>query len=135
MAKIDEINEEILKSKHLGEISTKEVSDGHHTFGDLYRHRIILFCTLCNLIPEHSFKSRKHFDEENDPMFPDSFIAGIHTPKGIATYHIKLKYWDLFQVPELDRAPKYDSYSSEDVIDRILSLSGDDFIKTYIKDK
>ena len=50
---------------------------------ELYRHRIVLFCTLCNLLPEISWKSKKHFDEENDPMFNDSFIAGINTQKGL----------------------------------------------------
>ena len=119
MSKIEDINRLIIESKISGDISTKEISDGHHTFGDLYRHRIILFCALCNLLPEISWKSKKHFDEENDPMFNGSFIAGINTPKGPAAYHIKLIYWDLFNIPELERAPRYDNYSEEDVIDRI----------------
>lgn len=123
MSKIDDINNLILESKMYGEISTKEIFDGHHTFEELYKHRIILFCTLCNLLPEISWKSKKHFDEENDPMFDDSFIAGINTLKGIATYHIKLKYWKMFNVLELERAPKYDAYDSDDVIERVYSLS------------
>ena len=44
MSKIDDINRLIIESKLSGEIFTKEISDGHHTFGELYRHRIILFC-------------------------------------------------------------------------------------------
>ncbi len=123
MSKIDDINTLIMESKLSEEISTKEISDGHHTFEDLYRHRTILFCTLCNLLPDISWKSKKHFDNENDPMFNDSFIAGINTPKGIAAYHIKLKYWDLFNIQELEKAPKYDNYSSEDVITRVKSLT------------
>lgn len=123
MSKLKEINDLIMESKLSGEISTKEISDGHHTFGELYHHRIILFCTLCNIFADVSWKSRKHFDEENDPMFNDSFIAGINTPDGIATYHIKLKYWDMFDIPEIDRAPKYEQYDSDDVIERVYSLS------------
>lgn len=122
MNKIEEINEMIKENKKLGIISSKDISDGHHTFGELYKNRIILFCTLCNLLPNISWKSKKHFDEENDPMFFDSFIAGINTPEGIATYHIKLKYWDLFDVPELEKDPKYDNYNNEEVLKRILSL-------------
>lgn len=122
MNKIEEINEMIQENKKLGIISSKDISDGHHTFGELYKNRIILFCTLCNLLPNISWKSKKHFDEENDPMFFDSFIAGINTPEGIATYHIKLKYWDLFDVTELEKAPKYDNYNNEEVLKRILSL-------------
>ena len=55
-------------------------------------------------------------------MFPGSFIAGINTPEGIATYHIKLQYWDLFNIPELEKAPKYDNYDNNEVLKRILSL-------------
>ena len=123
MAKIDDINKLILDSKLCGDISVKDISDGHHTFDQLYKHRIVLFCTLCNLLPDISWKSKKHYDEENDPMFDDSFIAGINTPLGVATYHIKLKYWDLFNVPEIEKAPKYDNYSDDEVITRVLSLS------------
>ena len=68
-------------------------------------------------------------------MFDDSFIAGINTPEGMATYHIKLKYWEMFNVTELERAPKYDSYSSEAVIDRILSLNKSMSFESYKKVK
>lgn len=135
MAKIEDINNLILESNMTGEISTKEISDGHHTFAELYKHRIILFCTLCNLMPEISWKSKKHFDEENDPMFNDSFIAGINTPEGLATYHIKLKYWEMFNVRELERAQKYDFYSGEEVINRVLSLNKSETYKSSKKVK
>ena len=92
MSEIDKINNMIKENKEKKSISTKEISDGNHTFGELYEHRIILFCTLCNLLPSISWKSKKHYDEENDPMFEGNFIAGINTPEGVVTYHIKLKY-------------------------------------------
>ena len=120
---IYEINDLIQKEKNDGNINSKEISDGHHTFRELYKNRLILFCTLCNCYPEISWKSRKHFDEENDPMFEGDFIAGINTPEGVATYHFKLEFWDLFQVPEIDRALKYDNYDNETVLKRIYSLS------------
>ena len=56
-------------------------------------------------------------------MFEGDFIAGINTPDGIASYHIKLKYWDLFHISEIERAPQYDFYSSDDVLERVLSLT------------
>lgn len=123
MDKIKEINDLIKKYNKDGIISSKEISDGRHTFRELYKQRLIMFCTICNCFPNLSWKSRKHFDEENDPMFNGDFIAGINTPEGIATYHIKLEYWDLFEIPEIDRAPKYDNYTPDDVMNRILSLS------------
>lgn len=123
MDKILEINKLIKKYSEMGMISSKDISDGHHTFREIYKERLILFCVICNIFPELSWKTKKHFDEENDPMYEGDFIAGISTPEGVATYHIKLKYWDLFNIPEINRAPKYDNYTSEDVMNRILSLS------------
>ena len=117
------INELINKYNKLGIMSVKDISDGHHTFGEIYKERFILFCTLCNIFPELSWKAKKHFDEENDPMYEGDFIAGINTPEGVASYHIKIEYWDLFDIPEISRAPKYDNYTSEDVLKRLLSLS------------
>ena len=119
----NKVNQVIKHLKDTKQISTKEISDGHHTFGDLYKHRIILFCVICNMFPNLAWKSKKHYDEENDFMFNDSFIAGINTPQGIATYHIKLSYWDLFEIPEIERAPKFDNYTSDDVLERLLSLN------------
>lgn len=83
MNKIIEINELIKTYKNDGLISSKEVSDGHHTFEELYKQRMTMFCTICNCFPNLSWKSKKHFNEGNDPMFNGDFIAGINTPEGI----------------------------------------------------
>ena len=122
-SKIEEINDEIKKQKELKNINSKQVSDTHHTFEKLYEQRVILFSILCNQFPELSWKSKKHYNEEIDPMFNGDFIAGINTPKGQATFHIKLKYWNLFNIQELDRAFEYDGYNVDDVIERLLSLN------------
>ena len=120
---INELNHFIQIEKMKGNISVKQISDGYHTFEDLYKNRLILFCTLCNSNPDISWKAKKHFDEENDPMFNGDFIAGINTPEGIATYHFKLEFWDLFQIPEIEKAPRYDNYDNATVLKRIYSLS------------
>lgn len=123
MNKIKEINNIIEQSKKDKIISVKDISDGHHTFGDLYKHRTYLFAVVCNQFKEISFKTKKHFDEENDPMYNGDFMVGINTPKGIVTYHIKLEYWDLFDIPEIERGPKYDGYDEEESLERVLSLN------------
>lgn len=104
MDKISEINELIKTYSKNGIISSKDISDGHHTFRELYMQRLIMFCTICNSYPTLSWKSRKHFDEEHDPMYNGDFIAGINTPEGIASYYIKSEYWNLFDIPEVERA-------------------------------
>ena len=121
MSNIEIINQEILKLKAMGE-KVKDISDGNHTFADLYLQRMHLFSVICSCYPELAWKSKKHFDEENDPMFNGCFIVGINTPEGIATYHFKLEYWDEFPVKEIDHAPQYDGYSPEIVLARVKSL-------------
>jgi len=41
MNRIDEINKQILELKNAGE-QVKKISDGHHTFDELYKRRMVL---------------------------------------------------------------------------------------------
>lgn len=75
-----------------------------------------------HIYPEISWKSKKHFKEETDPMFNGNFIAGINTPQGPATYHMKLEYWDLFAITEIERAYPYDGHNSDEDLNRLSSL-------------
>lgn len=116
--RINNINEQIKKHKSLG-YSAKDVSDGYHTFKELYYHRMILFLTIQKANKDISWKSKQHHD---GTMFDDSFIVGIETPEGQYSYHYKLEFWDLFKdIRELDFAPKYDGHKPSD-IGRLLSL-------------
>lgn len=94
-------------------------SDGYHTFDELYEHRTVLFSVICNSHTDLAWKSRHHHD---GTMFDDMFIVGIQTPAGQCTYHCENQYWDLFRVPELERAPEFDGHTPEDVLQRIQSL-------------
>jgi hypothetical protein len=96
-----------------------EVSDGYHTFNELYLHRYTLFAVLCNTYRSDAWKSKRHADGS---MYDYYFIAGIQTPAGMVTYHIELLHWDMFDVPELERAPEYDGHTSADVLERLPSL-------------
>lgn len=98
------------------------VSDGYHTFNELYEHRMALFSAIVSAYPERSWKSRKHFDDEKDPMFDGYFVVGVETPAGEATYHYKLDAWDMFNCKEVPMAPKWDGHSPSDVVQRILTL-------------
>jgi len=98
-----------------------KVSDGYHTFDELYHHRAILFAVICNNNPELAWKSKLH---DTGDMYDGMFIVGIDTPKGQATYHYDIEpYWDIFNVKELDHAPKWDGHTSDDAIMRIASLA------------
>lgn len=100
--------------------SVQEYSDGFHTFDELYKHRMILFSIICNTAEynQYAWKSKLHDDKT---MFKDYFIVGIITPEGDFTYHYHLKYWDEFNVKELETAPKWDGHTSHDIV-RLKSL-------------
>ena len=99
-----------------------EVSDGYHTFNQLYHQRAILFATIVNQNKDISWKSFKH--EDGKYCFDKNgewFIVGIDTPEGSYTYHYEKKYWDYFKCKELETAKHWDGHTEEDVI-RLLSL-------------
>lgn len=95
-----------------------QISDGDHTFEELYFHRMILFSIICNTYKDRAWKSWKHAD---NTMFDDYFLVGISTPKGDYSYHYHKDYWSEFKVKEICNAPKWDGHLSSD-INRLYSL-------------
>ena len=115
---VKEINEHIVALKEIG-ISRKNVTDGYHTFDELYFHRMVLFSMILNQNKNRSWKAKQHHD---GTMFDDKlFICGIETPEGQYTYHYDLKYWNYFNVKEFEFAPVYDGHKPSDIT-RLLSI-------------
>lgn len=107
--------------KESAESWVEQLSDGYHTFESLYNQRLVLFASLVNTCPEISWKSKKHSDGKK--CFDGSwFIVGINTPHGQYTYHYKNEFWNMFTCKEIDRAPKWDGHTDQDVR-RLLSIS------------
>lgn len=99
-----------------------EVSDGYHTFNQLYHQRAVLFATIVNQNKDKAWKSWKH--EDGKFCFDKGgewFIVGVDTPEENYTYHYEKKYWDMFDCEELERAKHWDGHTEEDVT-RLLSL-------------
>lgn len=117
----EQLNEQIKRMKDIGIINTGEISDGYHTFDDLYHHRTVLFASICNMFNSLgglTYKSKLHAD---GTMYDGMFIAGIHTPNGQYSYHCEMEYWDMFENEELEYAPEWDGHKPEDIA-RLLSL-------------
>lgn len=115
---------EAAKTVLTGDGAIGNVSDGYHTFNELYHHRALLFATICTkIIPSKAWKSKQHHDP-NFPMYDGMFIVGINTPQGQATYHYDIDpYWDMFKVVELPTAPEFDGHTPADAIERIYNMS------------
>lgn len=106
-----------------------EISDGYHTFTELYAHRIALYISLCKRIAEDPlteftkpvWKSRLHSDGK---AWEGWFILGIMKEEGKQiTYHLPESYWvDTDFAETLDLAPVWDGHTPDDVIERLKNL-------------
>ena len=113
---------------HLEDVG--EISDGYHTFNELYDHRITLYIALCKAIhlscENNGFnnivwRSKKHSDGS---MMDGWFIMGIGKKAGEqVTYHLPLDRWKETDFAEtLDKAPEYDGHTPADTLERLKKL-------------
>ena len=120
---------------------TENTSDGYHTFKTLYAIRKAYNVALFNewgsqMVKEkklggaivksvkyHVHKSRRHHDGEY-PFGKDNwFIVCAMLPTGQISNHYPIEDWDLFQIPETEKALfPFDGHTTEDVIERLLSI-------------
>lgn len=104
------------------------VSDGSHTFEELYEHRFALFIALCRMLKAGEFDGpvdvwRSKFHNDNT-MYEGWFILGINEEAGRQiTYHLPMRLWaETSFAAELAHAPKWDGHSPSDVLDRLKLL-------------
>lgn len=140
--KIDKINQIIQESKADG-MDVSQVSDGWHTFSDLYDIRLAYSVALFNewallletvpgqfdsngmnpiRVKYDVHKSWRHYDGEL--CFGGGwFIVVANLPSGQISNHYEMKHWDLFKIPSYEKAKyEWDGHTSEDVINRLKSL-------------
>lgn len=94
-----------------------DISDGYHTFDELYEHRCLLFLNLCFHSPE-----RCAFKKD----FETWFCLYLETPVGQVSYHVPNKYISDVLSHGIKEVPDYqwDGHSSQDVIDRLNKYLG-----------
>ena len=110
--------EAICKVAGVSEID--DVSDGFHTFRQLYYQRMMLFAAIVRQNKDKAWKSFRH--EDGELCFGGGwFIVGIDTPEGSYTYHYEDSYFGLFDCEELKRGKHWDGHTEKDVT-RLLSL-------------
>lgn len=110
------------------------ISDGYHTFGELYEFRKMYNAVLFNewasyegwggkITPKHNVhKSWKHSDGEL-AFGGGWFIVSAMLPTGLISNHYKAEDWDLFKVPEVEKALfEYDGHTGADVLERLKGL-------------
>lgn len=103
-----------------------DVSDGYHSFNELYEFRKVYNAALFNEWAKQGkyqvHKSKKHY--EGDDCFGGGwFIVVAALPGGQISNHYELKDWTLFKLPVYDKALyKFDGHSPADVLERLKTL-------------
>jgi hypothetical protein len=103
-----------------------KLSDGYHTFDELYEFRKMYNAALFNEWSAQNkyevHKSICHY--EGEQCFGSGwFIVVAILPEGQISNHYKLEDWDLFKVQNYPRALyKYDGHDGDDVLDRLKQL-------------
>lgn len=105
---------------------TDEISDGYHTFGELYAHRAALLVCLMSRHPRRSWYAVRHTDGTGVEGF---FLAGMELPTGQISYHLRIEPWYAalrrqVLIREYDVAPVWDGHASADVLQRITTWTG-----------
>jgi len=106
-----------------GKENTGKISDGYHTFDELYDHRIALFIALMRCNPKISWRANNHEDGSN---LEGWFIAGMHLPSGDISYHLpndKWKQLDNTGIQTMNNGPIWDGHTPKDVIDRLAKFN------------
>ena len=96
-----------------------EISDGYHTFNELYYYRMLYNAAFFNMLPkEWVHKSKKHNDGE-ECFGGGWFIVMANLPTGQISNHYEIKDWDLFQIPEKEIADKWDGHTPQEAANRL----------------
>ena len=101
------------------QVDMGEVSDGYHTFNELYYYRMLYNAAFFNLLPkEWVHKSKRHHTGE-ECFGGGWFIVMANLPTGQISNHYELKDWDLFQVPEKEFADEWDGHTPQEAAERL----------------
>ena len=108
------------KAYHEGDMGN--VSDGYHTFNELYRYRLLynaaFFNELFKVGNVKVCKSHKHSDGK-ECFGGGWFIVMAELPSGQISNHYENKDWDLFDIPELDTAWEWDGHTPNEASERL----------------
>jgi hypothetical protein len=100
-----------------------QLSDGYHTFAELYNHRHALCLALMRAMPNHSWFSWRHEDGERCFGGDEWFIIGIDLPGGqTITYHLPAELYVLAQntgASELQYGRPWDGHTATQVLIRL----------------
>jgi len=127
-----------------------EISDGYHTFNELYNYRMLYNAAFFNSLANYDswadgsweveydvHKSKRHNDGE-ECFGGGWFIVMAELPTGQISNHYEMKYWNLFNIPEKVVANKWDGHTPQQAAERLedyLRTAGEGLEKSETKEQ
>lgn len=114
-----------LKDTTTGEVkqfdSIDKVSDGYHTFEELYAYRMLYNAAFFNLLAKDHrvIKSKRHSTGE-ECFGGGWFIVMAELPTGQISNHYEIQFWDLFNIPAVDYADVWDGHTPKEAAERMI---------------
>lgn len=109
----------LIESLQQEQIDMGEVSDGYHTFNELYYYRMLYNAAFFNLLPKAWVHKSKRHNTGEECFGGGWFIVMANLPTGQVSNHYELKDWDLFKVPEKEIADEWDGHTPQEAAKRI----------------
>lgn len=114
----------------------QKISDGYHTFGELYDFRLVYSALIFNQwAKEGLFDVHKSFRHNDGELCfgGNWFIVIAKLPTGYVSHHYKSAFWDYFSIPEFDTCQfAFDGHTSKDCLITLMQLLHTNTIKSFI---
>jgi hypothetical protein len=96
------------------QIVNDDISDGYHTFTELYKHRYFLFLALCM-----QWKDKVYYKKD----YENFFCIYLELEEGQISYHVPNIYLELAE-KNFTHSPNHvwDGHTSDDVLSRLFEL-------------
>ena len=103
--------------------NVSDMSDGFHTFKEYETFKTLYNAAFFNcIVGKYRVCKSIYHDDGKRPFNGGYFVVYAELPTGQISNHYELKYWYLFNIPIVDKAPKWDGHTSFDVMNRMLGF-------------
>jgi hypothetical protein len=103
----------------------ENISDGYHTFKELYDHRIALWMVVLSKYKDDpQAKIYNRLKHNHGSFFDGYFLSLLVIDSNIQiSYHLPLKFWQKVAGQKFDRSPiEYDGHTAQNCVDRLMGL-------------
>jgi len=118
MTTTDDLQKDKEMSEKIFKIVNGDISDGYHTFDELYKHRCLLWIcyVLSDGCPGKAYWVKEHFKGWD--------LIVVDTEHGQISYHVPMEKRFMYETLEQRESnTEYDGHTSNDVIERLTLIA------------